>query len=231
MAKDKVGRSQKVSIDIKKNLVDLYFVEAAGKDPTAMQKHGIYTRLAEYGVSRGIHNLVDTDFSKCAEIRAYIDDKIQEAEKTPTEAAFAPIDFAKVLRMTEPELSAFLTQRDQYYYSVFQKSRYALSTFQNHNIQLRELSEMNRELKKDADEAAAQLQKLKEQLQGKTEECERLKKYIKKMIEPGMEESFRTYMDGGDIQQKTLKIAEEASRTPIKKPAGGMSQIIQLFTK
>ena len=108
MAKDKVGRPQKVSIDIKKNLVDLYFVEAAGKDPTAMQKHGIYTRLAEYGVSRGIHNLVDTDFSKCAEIRAYIDDKIQEAEKTPTEAAFAPIDFAKVLRMTEPELSAFL---------------------------------------------------------------------------------------------------------------------------
>lgn len=231
MAKDKVGRPQKISIDVKKNIVDLYFVEAAGKDPSAMQKYGIYTRLAEYGVNRGILNLVDTDFSKCAEIRKYIEEKTFEVEKATAEAAFVPMDLAKVLRMTDGELRAFLTQRDQYYHSVFQKSRYALSTFQNHNRQLCELSEMNQELKNKANETMAQIQKLKEQLGRKATECERLKKYIEKVVEPGMEESFRAYMSSGDIQQLALKVAKEASYAPIKKTQSGTNQIIQLFTK
>ncbi len=220
------GRPPKVNIDVKKSIVDLYFVEVAGLDRSALYKRGLYTRLAEYAGQKGLR-LVDTDFSKCEELRSYIEQKLVEQEKAlSSEGAFVPLDIAGLLNASRKDLQIILADRDRYYEDIFVRARSALSTFQKKEKMIEELRRKMAEEQEEDERIRKELTDRKTELKEKTRECSELKKYIKTVVEPCLLEEFEKKTAG---EGKLLEFAQQNIRDHIRQDDSESEKILKLF--
>ena len=220
------GRPPKVSIDVKKSIVDLYLVEVAGLDRSALRKKVLFTRLAEYAEQKGLC-LVDTDFSKNEELRSYIEEKLVEQEETlSSEGAFVPLDIACLLNASRKDLQIILADRDRYYEDIFVRARRALSTFTNKEKTIKEMRRKLAEEQEENERIRKELTDRKTELKEKARECSELKKYIKTVVEPCLLEDFekKTAGDG-----KLLEFAQQSIRAPIQQDDSEAEKILKLF--
>lgn len=138
----KKGRPHKLSFDDKRNIVDWYVAIECNGDYALLMVHGVYTRMADFArnnkMLRGIPNVasaVDTDFSKDARIRAYIDQLIRDGHKGVnskiTESAFVALDVEAIVRRSPREQREALAQYNQYNQRVYLQASKAIEEHVN----------------------------------------------------------------------------------------------------
>ena len=126
----KNGRPLKISLDDKKTIVDWYEAVECNGDPSLLKAHGVYTRIAIFArnckMLRSIPNIKDvkdTDFSKDAQIRAYMDQLIEDGAKKEesaiTESAYVPLDVEAIVRQSPRAQRNMLTQYNEYNQRVY----------------------------------------------------------------------------------------------------------------
>ena len=222
----KTGRPPKVGLDIKKSIVDLYFVEEAGSDPAA-KKHGLFTKLAAYASQRGFA-LRDTDFSKCDEIREYIDSKFKTAEDDCiSDAAFVPINMDMVMTADRQKLAEYLRGRDQYFEEAVRKTARAMKTFRSLNSRVSQLKKENSALKVKLEEMAKDNDNINKMLREKTKECADKTRYIRDSVVPAMANDFEKRTLQTDSENRLLNEAKKTATTPLSPHP--LHSIIDLF--
>lgn len=222
----KKGRPPKVSLEIKKSVVDMFYIEIAGLETSMLRKKGIFTRLAEYARQTGIE-LVDTDFSKDKAIRSYIEEKNLEREQNAaTEGAFVPLDVNAIVNKNRMQLQQYLLDRDRYYEDLYIRVKYALNTCKKNKTIIDELHNSLAEETSKKTLLSEELENIKRQLREKTQECSELKKYIREIVEPCLLEQFEKQTANRGAM---LRFAQRSAETVIEPEETAATKILDLF--
>lgn len=228
------GRPRKYSFEEKRIIIEWYLAIECSGDVSMLKEHGIYTKIALFARSsksvRGIPHVEkakDTDFSKDPEIRAYIDECVQNAASADikiTECAYVPLDVGSFLRKTPHELRDALTQYNQYNQSVYMQAAKAI---EEHLALCRKVDHMQHIINDLQDKINALSNQLASEVNAKKayiQRTEELQSFIKKKVTPAMRECIDGMSDEERFDMAALFADMDLSTMHERVPASGIDE-------
>jgi len=216
----KMGRPPKVSFDTKKDIVSRYFLFEANSDSSRMRAHNIFALLAEYSALLG-RPLKAYDFSKDANVRAYIEsfqtNNGLSKNETFSVPAYVAFDIKTAAYMEREKLYVALTEREQYFQTVYKKGTVAIESFCALNEQIASIQRISEQKSTLADELTIKLKENKKKCVALDTENRYLKSYIRHHVEPNEAEAFLkgtgSELSRGSLEHTPTTIASFSSYT------------------
>ena len=186
------GRPRKISVEELKQIVDHYYIAAAGEDPTVMSQHGIFARLADYAKSKGI-SAEGRDFSRSSIIREYIFSLSMSPDALPTYTGMLPfdaIDIDTLTLLSRTELEKLIIKREDYAKNLYRMAGEHAKNAESIQCSLSAL-------RKQMDTTTTQLEHCRKEndtLKGAQKDMDRLIKLLKETA-PDRAEEFAAQAD------------------------------------
>lgn len=209
--KQKMGRPQKVSIAEKLEIVNRYYLSSSGDGITAMQTHGLYSRLSAYAKSLD-YPLEPYDFSRDKAVRAHIRDlatsavasQKQKTEQSPVLPTFVPLDIPALMSRSRDFVAETLSERERYFEGLHINASHAIESYN-------QLFELHLSMKKELESSQAKcatLEKRNNELIAHVRNTEKdiayLKRVIRKDVEP---EKAHQYLQGLTSCEEVVRAA------------------------